>query len=63
MFREYTPEEELLLCCARTRLEPPTAARVSELLEERVDWHRLLALARQHFVTQLVHAHLGERKS
>jgi hypothetical protein len=61
MFREYTPEEELLLCCARTRLEPPTAARVSELLEERVDWHRLLALARQHFVTQLVHAHLGER--
>ncbi|MEI7827549.1 MAG: nucleotidyltransferase family protein, partial [Euryarchaeota archaeon] len=61
MFRKFTPEEELLLCCARTRLEPPTAARVCELLEGGVDWNRLIILARQHFVTQLFYWHLRER--
>jgi hypothetical protein len=61
MFRKFTAEEELLLCCARTRLEPPTAARVCELLEGGVDWNRLIVLARRHFVTQLLYWHLSER--
>lgn len=61
MFRKLTPEEELLLCCARTRLEPQTAARVSELLEGGVDWNRLIVLARRHFATQLLYWHLSER--
>jgi hypothetical protein len=61
MFRKFTPEEELLVCCARTRLEPPTAARVSELLERGIDWNRLIVLARRHSVTQLLYWHLRER--
>jgi hypothetical protein len=61
MFRKFTPEEELLLCCARTRLETPTAARVCELLGGAIDWDRLTVLARRHFVTQLLYWHLSER--
>jgi hypothetical protein len=61
MFRKFTSEEELLLCCARTRLEPPTVARVCELLEGGVDWNRLIVLAREHGVTQLLYWHLRER--
>ena len=61
MFRKFTPEEELLLCCARTRLETPSAARVGELLESGVDWDRLIVLAREHSVTQLLYWHLSDR--
>jgi hypothetical protein len=61
MFRKFTAEEELLLCCARTRLETPTAARVGELLKGGIDWDRLTVLAHQHSVTQLLYWHLIER--
>jgi hypothetical protein len=61
MLREFTPEEEILLCCARTRLETQTVARVCELIEGGVDWNRLIALARRHFLTQLLYVHLDKQ--
>jgi len=61
MFREFTPEEELLICCARTRLEPQTAVRITEILDGAVDWNRLMLLARHHCLSPLVYLHLRER--
>jgi hypothetical protein len=56
------PEAELLLCCARTRLEDVTAARIATLVEEHVDWTRLHRLAHQHDVVQLLYWHLKEAR-
>lgn len=35
------PVIELLLCCARTRMEPGTTERVRQLLKEEIDWNYL----------------------
>jgi hypothetical protein len=52
------PEGELLLACARTRMDPVTAARVRALLARPLDWERLFRTARWHGVLPLVHWHL-----
>lgn len=48
------PEAEVLLACARTRLDPATATRVQALLEAEIDWTELLQLARSQRVMQLL---------
>jgi Uncharacterised nucleotidyltransferase len=58
VFESFAPEEELLLCCARTHLEPHTVARIHALLEEDLDWNRLVSLARKHMTVQLLYWHL-----
>jgi hypothetical protein len=53
------PEHALLLCCARTRLDAETAARLKALLAERLDWEYLLRLARRHSLLPLLYWQLN----
>ncbi len=55
-----TPEEELLLLCARAHLDGPAAERAHALLEEDVDWNRLVALAERHLVVARLYKHLND---
>ena len=48
------PEIDLLLCCARTYLDPANAERIRGLLREDVDWAYLLRTARRHGVMPLL---------
>jgi hypothetical protein len=49
----------LLLCCARTSKDSETASRIKALLQEGIDWARLLGLARKHRLRPLLYWHLG----
>ena len=54
------PENELLLCCARTEASPVVSARIRELIaSEKIDWDYLLQLARRHAVIPLVYVQLS----
>jgi hypothetical protein len=48
------PEAELLLCCARTRVEARTAERIGALLERELNWQFLIQTAVAHRVTPLL---------
>ena len=52
------PEDELLLCCARTRLDETQAERIRELLQQELDWDFLLNSALRHGMMPLVYWHL-----
>jgi putative nucleotidyltransferase-like protein len=52
------PEDELLLACARTRMDPPTVSRLHALLHGELDWEYILRTARWHGILPLVHRHL-----
>lgn len=53
------PEAELLLCCARTRLEPATAERIRHLLQKEIDWTYLLRTAAGHNLIPLLYWNLN----
>ena len=55
---ELLPEQELLLCCARTRLERRHHERATAILRGHVDWDRLLLTADHHKLTGLLARHL-----
>src|ERR1051326_5918676 len=52
--RQLCPQTQLLLCCARATMDPGHASLTQELLNERIDWQRLLRKARQHHVLPLL---------
>lgn len=52
------PEDELLLCCSRTRRSPETADRITALLREGINWEHLLQAANAHGVAPLLYWHL-----
>ena len=54
-----TPELELLLLCARVRLDEAHARRIDELLGQAVDWNGLILLARRHGIASLLHRTLA----
>ena len=56
--RPLRPEEDLLLCCARTRVDAERAERISTLLVREIDWPYLLRLAHPHGVLPLLYRHL-----
>lgn len=56
----FRPEEELILACARTRMDPATAAHLRSLLERALDWNYVLSEARWHGVLPLVYWHVRE---
>ena len=60
MLKTSTPEEELLLWCARAHLEGPAADRVHALLEQDLDWNRVVALAEQHYLVTRLYGNLHE---
>lgn len=49
---------ELLLCCARSQLEPGATDRVKYLAQQEIDWSYLVALARWNGVTPLLYRSL-----
>jgi hypothetical protein len=53
-----TPEQELLVCCARLRLDSGRAQRLRELLAGRLDFDALLGTAHVHGVAPLLAQHL-----
>lgn len=54
----FTLEQEILLCCARTRLDNPTQARLCLLLKQEVNWDELFKLASQQGVLPLLYLSL-----
>src|SRR3979490_2442867 len=52
------PELELILCCARTRLDEAAAGRVRALLRGGLDWSDVVATAFQHHVASFLHENL-----
>jgi len=53
-------ETELLIICARARLEPPDQARVDELLRGGLDWAELFRTAGMHGMLPLLYTHIAE---
>jgi hypothetical protein len=53
-----SPEQELLLCCARTHIDPPTSERIQSLPTKDLDWQCLLQMAQHHAVTPLLYWNL-----
>ena len=51
---DRTREQDLLLCCARTRADASTRERIEALVGGDLDWDRFLQLANVHQVTPLV---------
>lgn len=53
------PEIELLLCCARTQIDPSTQERIKELLQEKIDWKYLIQTSARHKVMPLLYRSLN----
>lgn len=52
------PEDELILCCARTRLDNQRIERIRSLLQEGIDWPYLNQMARRHSLVPLLYRNL-----
>jgi hypothetical protein len=52
------PEAQVILCCARTKLDPPVADRVRSLIQNGINWNSLLETANQHGVLSLLNQNL-----
>jgi hypothetical protein len=52
------PELELILCCARTRLDEKTAGRVRALLHGELNWSDVVATSFQHHVAPFLYENL-----
>src|SRR5690242_3669064 len=52
-------EAELLLCCARTRLNSALSARMAGLLGSDLDWEFIVSQAIAHGVAPLLYFHLS----
>ncbi len=57
--RNLRPEYELILACARTRLDQATTERIRRLVAGELDWPRLMQTALDHKVLPLVCANLA----
>ncbi len=51
---EIPPEKELLICCARTRLNPETVERIRELLTRDLDWTHVFEEAAENAIRPLL---------
>jgi hypothetical protein len=52
------PEEELLICCARSDADAETAQRILALLKNGVDWTLFIPLAQHHGMIPLAYRRL-----
>lgn len=55
----FPPEAELLLCCARTRMDSDRAERIGQLLQDDIDWQFLLRAALRHGLLPLLYWHIN----
>jgi hypothetical protein len=56
--RSGCPEKQLLACCARTHVQPATAARIRELAGSSLDWDYVLAAAVEQSILPLLERNL-----
>jgi hypothetical protein len=54
-----SPEKQLLVCCARTKLAPAGATAIREILDGSLDWNYLLWEAEENSITPLLGRHLS----
>lgn len=54
----FTPEQELLLCCARTQFSDSYSDRVEQLVSDGLDWKTVIDLSETHKLTQLLYQNL-----
>jgi hypothetical protein len=52
-------EIELLLCCARSKMDEKTKVKVEKLVSQEIDWDFLLAIAKRHKLLPLLYYHLN----
>lgn len=52
--RRWRPEAELLLGCARSRMQPVAAQRVEQALKEKIDWDHVVEDAFRHGTASLL---------
>lgn len=57
------PENELLLCCARTQVSQAVGTRIQELIAGQIDWDYLFQLARRHSIIPLLYLQLERQAS
>jgi hypothetical protein len=57
------PEDELLLCCARTNANPQTVKRIRDLFRSKIDWDYFFRLARRHSLLPLAYVQLDRHAS
>ena len=57
---ETSPEDKLLLLCARTAPESETKAKIRSLIDEGVNWDHLIQRAAQQRLTQLLYWNLKD---
>ncbi|NES70734.1 MAG: nucleotidyltransferase family protein [Okeania sp. SIO2D1] len=55
-----TPEINLLLCCSTTKIEPLKAEEVQSLVQQELDWPKLIRLATSHGVKPLLYQNLSK---
>jgi hypothetical protein len=54
----FTPEQELLLCCARTQFSDSYSDRVEQLARHGLSWKTVIDLSETHKLTQLLYQNL-----
>ncbi len=52
-------ENDLLLCCARTTIDPETAEKINTLIRNNIDWTYLLEKAQEHGVMPLLYKNMS----
>lgn len=56
---DLCPEAELILCCARTIMDPERGEQIKALLKSGIDWEDLQKLAEHHRMLPLLYWHLN----
>ena len=57
------PEDELLLCCARTDANPQIVGRIRDLISSEIDWDYFFKLSRRHSLVPLAYVQLNRHAS
>src|ERR1700674_2997656 len=54
-----TPERELILCCARARIDPGMNGRIRVIIGNGLNWSDLVVSANQHRLLPILHEGLA----
>src|SRR5712671_7970887 len=54
-----SPERELILCCARARIDPEMKDRIRVLIGSGLNWSEVVARANQHRLLPILHEGLA----
>src|SRR6266850_4854764 len=57
------PEDELLVCCARTNATPQIVEHLRDLVRSKIDWDYFFKLSRRHSLVPLAYVQLNRHAS